>query len=759
MLDVLRDIVQEVSATSDLAGALDIVVRRVKQSLDCDGCSVYLIDPNTTEYVLAATEGLNSAMVGKLRLKLGQGLIGVVGDREEPINTQDMFEHPRFINMPELGEEGFHGFLGVPMIHQRRLLGVLVIYQNEKRIFEENEQSFLLTLAAQLVGVIAHAQAVGASFLHNRIWRSKKKQKQTKCYHGIAASSGVAIGKAVVIYPPARLDLVPHRQVEDTAGELDRFRQATERVVKEIKQLKQSLTDFLTEENRAVFDVYIEILQSDSLVKDVEKRIQQGLWAPSALKEVVERYVAQFEKLDDEYIRERAADFRELGRRILSQLQTNQRTVPEYPENTILVGEQLTPTAMAEVPEGRLAGVISLEGSSNSHLSILARAMEIPTVVGLEIASLKGLDDREIIVDGYYGHVYVSPAKTVKKEFSRLQKEEQALAAELAGLRDLPAVTADGRTMELHVNTGLAADVSQSLQVGAHGVGLYRTEIPFMARDRFPTENEQRIAYRQLLHAFAPRPVTMRTLDIGGDKSLPYFNIDDRNPFLGWRGIRVTLDHPDIFLVQIKAMLRANYDMGNLKLLLPFLSTISELEEALQLIRQAHEEVREELPDMKDLPVGVMIEVPAAVYMAQAIASRVDFLSVGSNDLVQYILAVDRNNSRVAGLYESMHPAVLRALKQTVGAAQKERVPVSICGEMAGDPAATLLLLALGFNSLSMSATRLLRVKWVVRSFSRQYALQLLSEIWSLDDPLEIRRYMEATLVEHGLGGLVRAGK
>ncbi len=756
MLDTLRQIVQEVNSTEDLAEALDIVVRQVSRALESDACSVYLIDPHTKEYVLAATEGLNTK-VGKVRLKLGQGLIGLVGDREEPINVENMLSHPNFFASPGLGEENFHGFLGVPMIHQRRVMGIITIYQSEQRLFAEDEQSFLVTLAAQLVGVIAHAQVVGTEFLQKSIWKRRKKQSLN--YNGIPACSGVAFGQSIVIYPSARLDLVPERKTEDIDSEFKRYTEAVEIVKGEITNLRDGLTNFLNEENRAVFDVYIQILESDSLYSDVKAEILKGFWAPWALRKVIDGYIAELEKTNNEYMLERKDDFRELGRRVLSQLQSQKRLTPNYPDNTILIGEQLTAASIAEVPEGKLAGVVSLEGSSNSHLSILARALGIPTVVGLEGACLKELDNKEVIVDGYYGQIYINPDRAVRREFIRLKKEEDDLQAELSELRDLPAETIDGHRVKLEVNTGLAADISQSLQVGAEGVGLYRTEIPFMARDRFPTENEQTIIYRQLLKAFSPRPVTMRTLDIGGDKSLPYFEINEQNPFLGWRGIRVTLDHPDIFLVQMKAMLRANAGLGNLRILLPFISSIGELEEAMRLYRQAYDEVREDYPDLEKPELGVMIEVPAAVTMAEDIARRVDFLSVGSNDLTQYILAVDRNNSRVANLYESLHPAVLRALKQIVDNGKAERCSVSICGEIAGDPIATIILLALGYDSLSMSASRLLQVKWVIRNFTKQRSEELLEEIWALDDAQEIRRYMESVLEEEGLGGLVRAGK
>jgi len=323
----------------------------------------------------------------------------------------------------------------------------------------------------------------------------------------------------------------------------------------------------------------------------------------------------------------------------------------------------------------------------------------------------------------------VAPTETVRKEFIGFVHEEHELDAELAALRDVEAQTTDGHRVALYVNTGMAVDVGRSLSVGAQGVGLYRSEVAFMARDHFPTEEVQQVIYRQLLNAFAPRPVIMRTLDIGGDKSLPYFPVEEANPFLGWRGVRITLDHPEIFLVQVRAMLRANVGLNNLKIMLPMITSVTEVEESFRLLEQAHSELRHEGLDVVMPSLGVMVEVPAAVYQVRELAKRVDYLSVGSNDLTQYLLAVDRNNARVADLYDHLHPAVLRALVEVVRVAHEEGKKVSLCGEMAGDPVAVILLLAMGFDSLSMGAVGLPRIKWVIRKFSMEQAKILLEEV------------------------------
>ena len=358
-----------------------------------------------------------------------------------------------------------------------------------------------------------------------------------------------------------------------------------------------------------------------------------------------------------------------------------------------------------------------------------------------------------LVVDGFQGLVLSNPSTELLAQYQQLQREESELSRELTSYSGLPAETSDGSRIALLVNTGLMSDAVLSLGRDADGVGLYRTEVPFQIRERFPTEEEQRLIYREQLQAFAPRSVTMRTLDIGGDKSLPYFPIEEANPFLGWRGVRVTLDHPEIFLSQVRAMLKASEDLNNLRIMLPMITSVSEVDEACELIYRAHAEVVEEGANVVRPPVGVMVEVPSAVYSAADLAKRVDFLSVGSNDLTQYLLAVDRNNPRVAELYHAYHPAVLHALQEVVDAGHSAGKEVSICGELAGDPGGALLLLAMGFDGLSMNAASLLRVKSVLRRFSFGSVKRLLGEVMALEDAAEIRELITERLASHGVSG------
>ena len=747
MLASLRQIVQEVNSASDLTSILEIIVSRVRSAMTTEVCSVYLRNTKN-HYVLMGTEGLNKDAVGTVSLAVNEGLVGLVAAREEPINLDEAESHSNYQYFPETGEEKFSAFLGVPIVHQRQVLGVLVVQQKEKRRFDESEEAFLVTMSAQLAGVIAHAEATGAL--------RTMGQKTEARFFGIPGASGVGMGQCVVVSPLADLKSVPYQICESVENELEFFRASLAAVRDDVKALGKELETRLIKEERVLFDAYLGMLDDASLGSEVNERIRTGLSAPYAWSEVILEHVKTFSSMSDPYLRERASDVRDLGSRVLAYLQEYTSTEVEYPDNTILVGEDLSASTLGEIPLERIAGIVSVRGSSNSHIAILARSLGIPTVMGAVDLPFTRLDGRQLIVDGYRGSVYCDPGEDIRAHYKTIVDEDKQLVAKLESIKHLPSETTDKHRVALWVNTGLMADAMLSLERGAEGVGLYRTEIPFMLRERFPSEEEQRVTYREQLEAFAPHPVTMRTLDIGGDKALPYFPITEDNPFLGWRGIRITLDHPEIFLAQVRAMLKASEGLDNLRIMLPMVTNISELEIAQMLIYRAYDELLEEGFKVQMPPIGVMVEVPAAVYQARDFAARVDFLSVGSNDLTQYLLAVDRNNPRVADLYHSLHPAVLRALKTVAEDAHTEGIPVSICGELAGEPAAALLLVAMGYDVLSMSATNLLKVKSAIRSVSLVQAEALLAEVMQLVDTDSINRSLDAAINQAGLTRLIR---
>ena len=755
MLEVLRRLIQDVNAADSLEDALALIVAQVRAAMRTDVCTVYLHDKATQKLVFRATEGLNSEKVGQFGLGFDEGLVGWVATREEPLNLDDASAHPQFQLVEGLGEEPFNAFLGAPIVHQRDLLGVLVVQQGDHRRFSEDEEAFLITVSAQLAGLIAHAELAGVIQESATVPEDAEGGARLS---GVAACSGIGIGIAAWVSPHADLQTVPSRESSGRRAELKAFREALASVRSDIQQVAENLEEELGPEDRALFGVYLSILDDSALGGEVAALIKAGEWAQGALSQVMLRHIRHFERMEHSYLRERAVDVRDLGTRVLGYLQDANRQEVDYPDATVLVAEELTASALGEVPREKLVGIVSMRGSANSHTAILARAMGIPAVVGVEDLPLKQLPDRQLVVDGYNGRVYVNPHPDLLSRFEGLLAEDEALFEELAPLAQQPAATSDGHAVPLWVNTGVAADVQRAREFGAGGVGLYRTEVSFLLRDRFPSEEEQRQLYREQLEALHPSPVTMRTLDIGGDKALPYFPIEESNPFLGWRGIRVTLDHPEIFLTQVRAMLKANEGLDNLRILLPMVTAIDELRSARELILRCHSEVMSEGFSAALPPIGVMIEVPAAVYLAGPLAEEAGFLSVGSNDLTQYLLAVDRGNARVADLYQALHPAVLAALRDIIDAAHHHDKSVSICGELAGDPRAAPLLVAMGFDQLSMNAGSLSVIKRVLSAFSRDELSQLLAIVRPLRSAQEVVSALDQALGDRGLDIFLRRG-
>ena len=744
MLSSLRTIVQEVNSARSLSEVLGIIVKEVRDAMSAGVCSVYLFDEADQSYVLMATEGLRQESIGKVRMAMREGLVGLVAAKEEPLNLQDADQHPNFAYFEETGEAPFHSFLGVPIIHHRKVLGVLVLQQETRRRFASEEEAFVVTVCAQLSGAIAHAEATGALRQLASAGRGKSKEA---VFPGIPSSSGVGIGRVVLVTSSSDLKMVPERLTDNPSAEVKLFREALKATKQDMRNLGNGLSGKLSAEEFALFEVYIRLLDDRALINEVISAIKLGQAAPSAWSTVILKHVRTFQKMDDTYLRERAADVNDLGVRVLGYLQAKDKDRVPMPRRIVLVGEDLSATALADIPVHRLVGIISLKGSSNSHMAIVGRALGIPTVMGAINLPWAELEGQELIVDGSTGDVISRATRSVRRHYVQRQREEKLFNKDLEKLRDTPCHTPDGIRFSLWVNTGLRQDTARSLKSGAEAVGLFRTEIPFLMRASFPTEDEQIEIYREQLSDFAPRPVTMRTLDIGGDKDLPYFPIEEENPFLGWRGIRISLDHPEIFLVQIRAMLRASEGINNLRIMLPMISNVPELDRALQLIERAYQELTQEEGYMIKRPlIGAMIEVPAAVYQVQEIGRRVDFMSVGTNDLTQYLLAVDRNNPRVADLYHTLHPSVLRALKQIYDQASSVNCQLSICGEMAGDPLSTVILLGLGYETFSMSASSLLRVKSILLNVSRKDAKLLSKKALKMSSSKEIITFLAQSL-------------
>lgn len=752
MIESLRIIVQEVNQAKDLKSALQLITSSVCQVMEAEVCTIYLRNRETKRFVFMATEGLNKSMEGKLSLAEGEGLVGLTAQRAEVINLENAPQHPAFKRLANIGEEPFQSFMSAPIIMQREVLGVLVVQQTAARCFTDIEESFLVTIAAQLAAVIAHAQDKGDLEFVTKQQLNKKDVR----FYGVVGCEGVAMGEAVVVLQQNDLSAIDERECEDSDAELAFYQHCVEQVTNDITELRDRFVGKIASQEVALFDAYIQMLEDQALHAAVSKRIQQGMWAQGALSQVVLEYIHNFELMDDPYLRERAVDIKDLGLRVLGYLQRLDIEQRDYPENTVLISEELTASMLADVPRERLVGIVSLKGSSYSHAAILARSLGVPAVVGISAMPIKKLEGKELIIDGYSGFVIAQASPAIRKRYQAAYDEEQLINQGLAQLKDMPAQTLDGHRLALMVNTGLMSEIVRNVESGVDGVGLFRTEIPFLLSDRFPSEEEQQQIYRQQLEIFAPKPVTMRTLDVGGDKALPYFPIVEENPFLGWRGIRVTLDHPEIFLVQIRAMLKASEGLDNLQILLPMISTLNEWDDAVQLITRTFNELKEAGLAIKMPKLGVMIEVPAAIYLARELAKKADFLSVGSNDLTQYLLAVDRNNSYVSHLYSHYHPAVLLACRHIAKEAKKEAKPISVCGELAGDPAAAVLLMAMGYDVLSMNAINIPRVKSIVRYITLDQAKKLLNKTLKMNSAEQVQQYLHSKLDGIGIAPIAR---
>lgn len=756
MLATLRLIAEAVAQEPSLDTALGRFVSMVKEAMQTECCSIYFADYSQDNFILMATDGLNPSAVGTFRMGFTEGLVGLVAQREEPINIAYAQSHPRFKLSPEVNEEGYNAFLSVPVVHQRKVLGVIVVQQKMARVFSHDEESFLITLSAQLASQLANIEL-------KEVLRQSDSSHQTSMLKGVASAPGIAIGEGFVVLPKLEFSSIELQKNEDIEQQRKRFLQAVSATRHEFHVLSNTLSDTIPKEALAVFDVYQQLLDARSLGQRVEAELQAGWNAKSALKIVIERLISQFSAMQDPYIRERAVDIKDIGLRVLHHLVSTEQAVKNYPQKTILIAHTLTPSMLAEVPKEHLVGVISINGAANSHASILTRAMAIPAIWGIEELPLLQFDGKSMILDAYAGRVYISPSDALVREYQELKQQDSLLNDKFAAEHDLPAVTLDGEHISLLLNAGLDFNTEQVNAKLCDGVGLYRTESWFMQKGQFPSQKEQEEWYRAVLMRHHPDPVVMRTLDIGGDKVLDYFDIKEDNPFLGWRGIRVTLDHPELFLDQLKAMLKANAGLGNLRIMLPMISHTEEVEEALALLEQAYFELQEEWADqfynLERPEVGVMLEVPASVFLLPEWASKVDFCSVGSNDLTQYLLAVDRSNAKVAELFDPYHPSVLRVLDKIAKDCQEYELPFSLCGELGGEPEGAILLVAMGYRRLSMNFSALNKVKWVLRRLDVVAMENLLAECLAQSSAKQVHRLLKQFMIEHQFSELLYTQK
>jgi phosphoenolpyruvate-protein phosphotransferase (PTS system enzyme I) len=557
--------------------------------------------------------------------------------------------------------------------------------------------------------------------------------------NGIAASSGIAIAKAYRLVEP---DLTfVKKSIDNDTVEIERFRAALEQSKVELEGIRDKAKVELGADKAAIFEAHLLVLSDPELVTPIEDKIKTDkVNAEFALKETADMFVAMFESMDNEYMKERAADIRDVTKRVLSHLLGVQIVNPSMiSEEVIIVAEDLTPSDTAQLNRQFVKGFTTDIGGRTSHSAIMARSMEIPAVVGTKTATEEIQNGDLVIVDGLNGQVYINPTAEEVERFKSEHAAFEAQKAEWAKLVNEQTVTSDGHHVELAANIGTPKDLVGVINNGGEGVGLYRTEFLYMGRDQLPTEEEQFESYKAVLEGMNGKPVVVRTLDIGGDKELPYLNLPkEMNPFLGFRAIRLCLEEQGMFRTQLRALLRASV-YGNLKIMFPMIATLSEFRQGKAILEEERQKLQAEgVAIAEKIELGIMVEIPSTAVIADQFAKEVDFFSIGTNDLIQYTMAADRMNERVSYLYQPYNPAILRLVKMVIDAAHKEGKWTGMCGEMAGDEQAIPVLLGLGLDEFSMSATSILKARSQIRNLSKADMERLASEVLQMSTTEEV---------------------
>ena len=575
---------------------------------------------------------------------------------------------------------------------------------------------------------------------------------EEKRFQGVAAAPGVALGQAYVFTMETDDVLRYHIEPAQVTDEIARFESALIQTRVQILEMQQQIAEAIGAKDAGIFDAHLLVVEDQTLIDEVLRKLESELCnVEFVFKEVANRYVESLSKIDDPYLRERALDIQDVMRRVIRNLQGKApRPFLSVEEPHILVAHNLTPSDTATMNREKVLGLALDLGSRTSHTTIMARSLGIPSVVGLHDATETLASGAEILIDGYNGILIVDPNEETLREYRELELRQGAIREQLTELRETKSTTRDGRHIVLSANIELPEEVDAVLSNGAEGVGLYRTEFLYLNQSTLPTEAEQLEIYRTVAQRVAPNPLIIRTLDLGGDKlSDSIESGDELNPFLGWRAIRFCLENLDIFKAQLRAILRASAG-GNVKMMFPMISGLDEVRRGLQIVAECKEELRREGNTFDDgLEIGAMIEVPTAAIVADLLAREVDFFSIGTNDLIQYSVAIDRTNERVAHLYEPTHPAVVRLLKMVADAAHANNIWVGVCGEMAGEILFTPLLLGLGMDELSAGASIVPRVKSAVQRLTMSECTQLLEEVLQLDTPAAVLARCTAVAQRH----------
>ncbi|KAA3451077.1 phosphoenolpyruvate--protein phosphotransferase [Mesorhizobium sp. SARCC-RB16n] len=703
LLKRLRELMQEPLEPQE---RLDRIVRDIASNMVAEVCSLYVLRADSV-LELYATEGLNPNAVHLAQLRLGQGLVGTIAASARPLNLSNAQEHPAFAYLPETGEEIYNSFLGVPVLRAGRTLGVLVVQNKTMRHYRDDEVEALETTAMVIAEMIATGDLA-------RLTRPglELDLRRPVSFTGLSFNDGVGLGHVVLHEPRI---VVTNLFNEDSEEEVRRLETS-------LGSLRLSIDDMLERrdvafegEHRQVLEAYRMFANDRGWVRRLEEAIRNGLTAEAAVEKVQSDMRARMLHMTDPYLRERMSDFDDLANRLLRQLMGRgpEDVAASLPKDAIIVARSMGAAELLDYPRDKLRGLVLEDGAATSHVVIVARAMGIPVAGQMKGAVSMAENGDAIIVDGEEGAIHLRPQSDLEAAYAekvRFRARRQEVYREL---RKKPSTTRDGVQVDLLMNAGLAVDLPQLAEAGAAGIGLFRTELQFMVASTFPRAEAQEKLYRDVLEAARGKPVTFRTIDIGGDKVLPYFKgaIQEENPALGWRAIRLTLDRPGLLRTQIRALLKASGGR-ELKLMLPMVTELGEIAQAREIIDR---EVRHLSRFAHHLPtslkLGAMLEVPSLLFQLDELMKAVDFVSVGSNDLFQFVMAVDRGNTQLANRFDTLSAPFLRVLKQIADAGARNHTPVTLCGELAGKPISAMALIGLGFRSISMSPASIGPVK------------------------------------------------
>ena len=742
-LSTLEDISHLILQSHGLKQTLQNIVSLVANRMQSEVCSIYLCEDD--HLALSASVGLAAEAVGSTRLKIGEGLVGYTAKTCSVVNIDEPQLDERYQHVVGSAEEQYHSFLGIPLFDRQNLIGVMSIQTIQPRVFSEVETSTLSTIAFQLSSVVASTRLLDQLDLEAGL-ASDVEQPDASATDTpiplVKAKFGfgtVAIGPALLINNAFGVSDVQDDDAKNPAEELQKLESAFVAARIETLCLEKKIAQRLDEADAAIFHSHLMILQDNALIGKIKTLIGHGSSAISASKQVINEYVRTFSQLRDPYLRGRAADVEDVGRRLLSHLCGDPSdNLFHFPHPGIVVADELMASDIAVMDLDHVRGIVLGRGDKNSHAVIIAKSLGIPTLVGLP----EGLNRIEpsmlLVLDAQTKTLHIDPSSELRQAYEQLEAESEAKTFELQKFVSDPTATKDGTKVTLRSNIGLRSDVDVAIRSGATGVGLYRTELPYMARSSFPDRQTQYEIYRHVVEGFAGESVTVRTLDIGGDKSLSYFKTPaEENPFLGWRSVRVSLEHRDMFRTQIEAILMAAVH-GNARIMFPMITNLDEIVACKDVLAEAKANLVAEGFEVPEIPVGIMIETPASVTMADRLAKEVDFFSLGTNDLVQYILATDRGNPRVGHYYQSLHPAVLHAIASLVGVAERHEIGLSICGEMVSDPATFAVLVGMGLREFSASSPAILPLKAMLAHQDISRLKKLASDALSCDSAAEV---------------------